>query len=176
MSAKLSRRNLVLGGLLLATVAVSAWTLLSGTDDAVVEPISRSAKDNVAGLASPRTAPGAPAVVALSGELSLGQRPAAPKNAGNLFSAYSYQAPAPVQVTQAPQKPHAPPLPFTYTGHLEIDGVATYLLMQADVPISVPVGANVGDFTLVEASGNGLVFLHGPSGERVVLPTATPTN
>jgi len=40
----------------------------------------------------------------------------------------------------------------------------------------VPVGANVGDFTLVEASGNGLVFLHGPSGERVVLPTATPTN
>jgi len=172
MSAKLSRRNLVLGGVLLATLAISAWTLLSGSDEALVEPVARSVKGAAAGPSIARLAQSAAATGAPTGELALGQRPAAPTDASNLFSAYSYQAQAPATVAQAPQKPHAPPLPFTYTGHLEIDGLATYLLMQGDAPLSVVVGAKVGDFTLVEARDGALLFLHEPTGERVLMPTA----
>jgi hypothetical protein len=215
MRAQLSRRNVVLGALLAATLAVSAWTLLNGPDDTVVEPVARPGKVSGASTAastgaaanvspdaaadaaanassgkSAGTAPatsgraasgGAPASTEArragagaspapsAGPWSLAPRPGPPAAITNLFGAYSYQAPSPVAATAAAPRPHAPPLPFTYTGRLEIDGQDTYLFMQGDAPITATVGTVIGEFTLVEARGQNLVFLHGPSGERVPL-------
>jgi hypothetical protein len=166
MTAKLTRRNLVLGVLLLGTLAVSAWTLLDGSNDAVVEPVIRPARTAAAGsgLHGAHNPAG-------TTELRLPQRAPAPAAPVNLFGAYTYQAPAAAPAATTAQKPHAPPLPFIYTGHLEIDGQTTYLFLQADAPVSVTVGAAIGDFTLVQALGQTLVFLHGPTGERVSMPT-----
>ncbi len=171
MALNLSRRNQVLGGLLLATLAVSAWTLLAaGTDESVVEPVARPARGTV-------PAAHKEAAESTATDLALGQRPEAPPKVVNLFSAYSYQAQAARPAgAEAPVRPHAPPLPFTYTGRLEIDGVSTYLMMQGDVPLGVTVGTAIGDFTLIEATGNRLVFLHGPTNERVEMPIAAPPN
>jgi hypothetical protein len=172
MAANLSRRKLVLGGLLLATLMVSAWTLLSGSADSVVEPVARAGKVTAPG-AKGTGATRKPAAPAMLDELVLVERPQAPARMVNLFPAYNYQAPAAAAPSAASMaKPHAPPLPFVYTGRLEIEGATTYLLMQGDVPLSVTAGAVVGEFTLVEAGGDRLVFEHGPTGERVVLPTA----
>jgi hypothetical protein len=166
MTAMLTRRNVVLGLLLLGTLAVSAWTLLDRSNDAVVEPVVRPARTSAAGAA----VHGAPPPAGTT-ELRLLQRPGAPAAPVDLFGAYSYQPPAATPGATPAQKPHAPPLPFTYTGHLEIDGQSTYLFLQADVPVGITVGSAIGDFTLVQAVGQTLVFLHGPTGERVSMPT-----
>jgi len=170
MAVNVSRRNAVLGALLVATLAASAWTLLSGSDEPVVQPVKRPDKAAPAG-AGRAGAPRAPAAQSAPGDLALGERPPAPGKIVNLFSAYSYQAPPATAGAAATAKPHAPPLPFTYTGRLEIDGVATYLMMQGDIPLSVILGGSIGEFTLVEAGSDHLVFEHGPTGERVALPT-----
>jgi hypothetical protein len=230
MRVLLNRRNVVLGALLVATLALSAWTLLNGPDDTVVEPAARpgkvagaatnaspggaanvspgastgastdtSANASANALANASSGKSAGAVPAPSGSVasggaaaateprrasagalpapgagpwSLAPRPGPPAAITNLFGAYSYQAPSAVAAAPAPPRPHAPPLPFIYTGHLEIDGQDTYLFLQGDAPISATVGTVIGEFTLVEARGQTLVFLHGPSGERVPLSIA----
>jgi hypothetical protein len=169
MLAGLSRRNQILGVLLAATLAVSAWTLLSPPDDAVVAPAARG--NRPAGTADARHAAAHAAAKGTLG-LALGQRPAPPEALSNLFGSYSYQAPTVSASAPAAARPHAPALPFTYTGHLEIDGKDTYLFLQGDVPITASVGTVIGEFTLVEARNQTLIFLHGPTGERVSLSIA----
>lgn len=168
MAFNVNQRSLVLGGLLLATLAVSAFTLLSGTDETVVEPVARPAK-----VGAPATG-SAGATRRTSGEantedLTLTERPPPPARIPNLFSAYTYKAPEAAPVAQVIAKPHAPPLPFTYTGHLEIDGTSTFLMMQGDAPLSLTLGSVIGNFKLVEAAKDHLVFHHEPTGESVVM-------
>lgn len=100
-------------------------------------------------------------------------RPQAPTKPHNAFGAYTYAPPRPAPVAVAPEPPHAPPLPFAYTGRLVVDGRATYLLLQSGTPISVTVGADVGEFKLVEAGPDRLVFLHGPTGQQVAMSLAS---
>ena len=168
MPLNLSRRNAFLGGLLLLTLAISAWTLMSGPEESVVEPVARTSKSAAGGAVGSAAArkPPADSPAAATGPA---ERPRAPAAITNIFSAYSYQAPVAAPVTAPVATPHAPPLPFTYTGRLELEGGNTYLLMQGDVPLSVTVGSVIGEFTLVEGGNDRLVFQHGPTGERVVL-------
>jgi len=175
VAPNMNRRNFVLGGLLLVTLAVSAWTLMSGPDESVVEPVARQAKGVASGAkvnaVARRPVPDGPPAV-----MGPVDRPQAPAAIVNLFSAYSYQAPVAVPSAAVVSKPHAPPLPFTYTGRLEMTDGTTYLLLQGDTPLSVTPGSAVGDFTLVEAGNDRLVFQHEPTGERVVLSTAKGPN
>jgi len=175
----MNRRKLVLGAALLVTVAWSAWTLIAPQQDEVVQASLRPATGASTAIApgtsaarAQRPGAGAPPPAALALELS--QRPLAPAKERNLFGAYSYQAPAPRVAQAAPPPPQAPALPFRFTGRLVVEGKATYLMLQGEEPIGVTVGASIGEFQLVEADPQQLVFLYGPTGQRVPM-SITPT-
>jgi len=168
----MNRRNLVLGFGLLVSVALSAWTLVSGEED-TVQPVVRHAEAphgrpaSGQGSVPARDQPSGPAV------LTLPQRALPDASPQNAFGAYNYQPPpAPRPVVVAPA-PHAPPFPYLFTGRLIIDGRTRYLFLQGDTPLELSVGSSVGEFTLVEASPDLLVFLHGPTGDRVPLSIAS---
>jgi hypothetical protein len=168
-----SGRRLILGLGLLAAAGWSAWAVTRGEDDAGADVV----------LAVRRASP-VPAAAALATPSATGsasweppRRPPAPATMRNLFGNYSYAAARPVLAPPPPEPPHAPPLPFAFSGRMNIDGQATYILLRGDAPIEVALGADVGDFKLVEATADRLLFLHGPTGERVALPTrAAPGN
>lgn len=193
----MTRRNLVLGLSLLVSLAWSAWLLVAddGADTGVVQAVARhdaapvapaassrdAAREVDRGIAAARREAGPVAMASLApapdgadprgaGRV-LDERPAAPAHPRNLFAEYSYEAPRP-KVVVVPEKPHAPPLPFTYSGRLVIGATTTYLLMRGDTPVNLTVGADAGDFTLVEADPQRLVFVHEPTGERVALSLA----
>jgi len=173
-----NRRGLLLGLALLVSVAWSAWTLTTSQDDtvqAIVRPGSEAGRA-AARVDSRKIAPaGAPEE--LTTALELPQRPIAPKQQRNLFGAYSYEVPHSRPLAVAPEPPHAPPLPFVFTGRLLVDGRATYFLLQGNAPISATLGSDVGEFKLVEAAPERLVFLHGPTGQRVAMSIgAAPVN
>lgn len=166
----------MLGLGLLGSLGWSAWILITPGDE-VVLATNHGTRPQV-GVPQGGPTPTRPDesaahdVVSLQG-LGLAGRPRAPVKTRNLFGAYSYEAPRRAQVAVAPEPPHAPPLPFAYTGQLVIDGRATYLLLQSGTPISVTVGADVGDFKLVQADADRLVFLHGPTGQQVAMSLAS---
>jgi len=168
-------RQLILALGLLASVGWSAWLLITPQDEVVLatSPGARSQKSTHRDERTEKR-PGAPALrdaMSVPG-FDWANRPQVLTSPHNVFGAYSYQAPRPVPVAVAPEAPHAPPLPFAYSGQLVIDGHATYLLLQSGTPISVTVGGDVGDFKLVEAQADRLVFLHGPTGQQVAMSLA----
>jgi len=165
-----NRRGLILGLALLASVAWSAWTLTAKQDDVVLATVRPGP---AAGRASSHVGASTNALASASEEraitLNLPRRLIAPKQPRNLFGAYSYEAPRPPPLAVAPEPPRAPPLPFVYTGRLIVDGRATYLLLQGSAPISAMLGSDIGEFKLIEAAPEQLVFLHGPTGQRVAM-------
>jgi len=171
----MNRRTLILGLGLLASVAWSAWTLTSDGDSAdTVQPVLRRPQASVKGSEQASATPAvlATGTAAISPALALPDRAPGAAKGINAFGAYNYQ-PAPVPHPAAlAAAPHAPPLPFVFTGRLIIDGRTRYLFLQADNPLEVSLGANLGDFTLVEASADQLIFLHGPTGDRVTVAIA----
>jgi len=156
---------------LVATLAVSAWSLWSDGDTGVVAPVARGDRPPAAGKpplgrrdqAGSRPAAAAPVA-----------RPPAPEHFGNLFVAYDYKPPAPPPVAAPAPVPHAPGLPFAFAGRLIIGDQTTFLFLQSGASLEARVGSSVGDFQLVEASQDQLVFLHGPTGDRVPLSIASP--
>jgi len=164
----MNRRHLLLGAALLVCVAWTAWSLLADGDTGVVlarAPSPRPAPSS----GTPHAAAAAPRETPAVAVLELPQRPAARGSARNAFGAYSYLPPPPRAAITAAPAPRAPPLPFIFTGSLVIEGQPSYLLLQGDAPIRVSPGAQVGDFTLVEAAPERLVFRHGPTGDLVPL-------
>ena len=168
-------RQLILALGLLGSLGWSAWLLITPPDGIVLatSPGARSQKsthrDEPTQIRA--RAPALRGAMPVPG-FDWASRPQVLTTPHNVFGAYSYQAPRPAPVAVAPEPPHAPPLPFSYSGRLVIDGRATYLLLQSGTPISVTVGADVGDFKLVEAEADRLVFLHGPTGQQVAMSLA----
>lgn len=170
----MNRRAALLGAALFGAVGWSAWALVSSPAADVVEPARRGGVALAPATTHPDAGTGSTgeAAVPAPDALRLIPRPTAPSHARNLFDAYSYRAaPAAAAVAAAPV-PHAPPLPFVYTGRLVIEGRATYLMLQGEAPVGITVGGAIGEFTLVDAAPDRLVFLHGPTGERVTMPIA----
>jgi len=168
-------RQLILALALLGSVGWSAWILITPQDEVVLamSPSARLQKS----IHRDEQTPIRPPATAVRDAMSVPRfdwaiRPQVLTRPHNVFGAYSYQAPRPAPVAVAPEPPHVPPLPFAYTGQLVVDGRATYLLLQAGTPISVTVGSDVGDFKLVEAEADRLVFLHGPTGQEVAMSVA----
>lgn len=174
----MNRRPLLLGLALAVAAAWSAW-IVAGDDGQVVAAAARPAK--TATSATPRelasnapTLPGTAARPApgVDEQFQLERRPAAPSHPRNLFGQYSYEAPKPKLAPTPPEAPHAPPLPFTYVGRIVIGGQTTYLLNEGSEPRALVVGANAGEFKLVQADPQRLTFLHEPTGQRVSLSLA----
>lgn len=168
-------RALILALGLVGSVGWSAWILTTPRDEVVLAKgtAPRSPTDSYRGERTPPPLRPLPSHDLLSARgLDLEARPPAPVRPHNLFGTYTYEAPRPAPVAIAPQPPHAPPLPFVYTGQLVVDGRATYLLLQSGVPISVTVGNDVGEYKLVEASADRLIFLHGPTGQQLAMSLA----
>jgi len=165
-------RTVILALCLASSVGWSAWILITPQDDVVLATKPR-VKSQAGVDRGERTQilPGALSSHDSTSAQGLGvmERPSAPARFHNLFGAYTYEAPRPAPVAAAPEPPRAPPLPFAYTGRLVVDGRSTYLLLQSGIPISVTVGADVGEFKLVEAAADRLVFLHGPTGQQVAM-------
>jgi len=165
-------RMLVLLLGLLGSVGWSVWVLLTPQEEVVLasDPKTRSqivshAPDRAQKSVDARTTRDRGSIESLE----LSDRPQPPALSHNLFASYTYEAPRPAPVAVAPEPPHAPPLPFAYTGQLVIEGRPTYLLLQSGAPISVTIGGNIGDFKLVQAAIDQLIFLHGPTGEQVAM-------
>ena len=139
---------------LVATLAVSAWSLWSDGDTGVVAPVARGDRPPAAGKPP------------LGRRDQAGSRPAA--------AAPVARPPAPPPVAAPAPVPHAPGLPFAFAGRLIIGDQTTFLFLQSGASLEARVGSSVGDFQLVEASQDQLVFLHGPTGDRVPLSIASP--
>ena len=184
----MTARRILLALALLGTVGWSVWTLTSDDETEVQLAPARSggaaSAARVARTGPARPAPVQPQAAALgsgaSGTAASAPAPSAAsseasaKDAVNIFAAYNYKprvAPAPAAAL-VDTTPRAPALPFVYTGRLIINGESTYLLLQGDAPLEARLGSNVGDFKLVEAGLDRLVFLHGPSGDHVSLAIA----
>ena len=177
----MKQRWLILGTALILSIAWSVWSLLADPREEIVQASirPRAAAPGTAPRQATAQAPAsatAPLQRSLASSLEPVSRPLAPAKPRNLFGAYSYEAPRPPPVAAAPEAPHAPPLPFSYTGRLLVDGRPTYLLLQAGAPISVTVGSDVGEFKLVEAAADRLVFLHSPTGQHVAMPLTSGVN
>ena len=170
----MSKRNFVLGFALLASIAWSAWALTNGNGVDVVQANVRfrQVRSNDARSSDLTPAQLRKGSTGQDGA-SLALRPLAPLQPRNLFAAYSYEAPPPAGGAVHAEPPRAPPLPFAFTGRIIVRDQATYLLLQGDVPVAVTVGSDVGDFKLVEADSQHLVFLHAPTGQRVPLSIAS---
>ena len=171
-------RPLLLGGALVASFVWSAWALFSPQEE-VVQPTARNvpAASGSAGGGSRVVEHDASRAVSASARrddtmpqrFELPPRPQAPSQLHNLFAAYTYEAPRPVARLAAPEPPHAPPLPFAYAGRLIVNGQSIYLLSQAGAPITATLGTQIGEFKLVQAASDRLVFLHGPTGQEVAM-------
>jgi len=196
----MSRRHLILTIALLAAMGLSAWALWGDNDELVqanVRPAPKAARKVVAAVPGPgdvsvpNPTEKAPADnTSGRNNSAVNTKTPAPASspaqdsgaAANVFAAYNYKpkpnpaavAAAAAAALQPPPAPRAPPLPFAFTGRLIINGETTYLLLQGDAPLEVRVGSNVGDFKLVEAGLDRLVFQHGPTGDRVPMAIAAP--
>jgi hypothetical protein len=171
----MNRRSLLLGGGLLVTIALTAWTLATDDNAEVVQASARPGAR--AGGATIKPAPATATVAGAASppaSASLDARSSAPEKIHNVFGEYSYQpAPRPV-LAQAAPAPHAPPLPFVFSGRLMIPGRATiYLLTENNAPVEVHLGSDLAGFKLVEESPQQLVFLHAATGDRVSMSIAS---
>lgn len=179
----MKRRTALLGAALIATLALSAWALYADGPDGLVAPVLRSPPVAQASAAGAGTAvepghggTGIAGVSAATPAATMAPRAAPPEHARNLFGAFTYQPPRRTEsAVVAP--PRAPALPFAFAGRLIVDGASTFLLLQGETPVPMTLGAEIGDFKLVAIEPSRLVFLHGPTGERVPLAiTATGIN
>lgn len=156
MTLTKQQRGVVLGILLVATLAVTAVSSNETVDDGVVRPLVKTAdvitrSDHKAGK------------MTLS-RLDLGQinRDAEDVAAVDVFASKSW-APPPVKVTPVvspPVVPVAPPLPFRYVGQLEDgDGKVTIYLARGDDVHTVRVGDLLAEQYRLDAMDNGQIIL-----------------
>lgn len=113
---KVNRRLVILSALLLV-VAAAAVKLSHGEDEspAISEPAERQVTPQTRQISPTPARTGDLALDKLArGEMSVGEI--------NPFTPKSWYVPPPPPPVQAPPKPTAPPIPFSYVGKLEEDG------------------------------------------------------
>lgn len=170
----IARRPLLLGAALLAAVAASVWSVATTPEDLTPMPraprtagpddrlASLGASPKVQGPAAPRSARGE--------DWRLPDRSAAGRPSRDAFADLT-APPPPVASARAadPAPPAAPPVPFTYAGHLEAAGETQYLLAEGLRTHMVPVGGEASGFRLDSAGDTQLVFTHVATGQPQTL-------
>lgn len=142
MTITKQQRGLVLGVLLIATLAVTAVSSNEAVDDGVARPVVKAA--DIVGNSSSKIAK-----TTLS-KLDLGRvsRDAEEVAAVDVFAPKSW-APPPVKIEPIivqPVAPVAPPIPFQYVGQLEGgDGKVILYLSRGETVHTVRVGDMLGE-------------------------------
>ncbi len=97
----------------------------------------------------------------------LNDRGGAAVDAADLFVARSWK---PEPNAGAPERPAAPPLPFTYLGRLHSAGSDTAYVAMGERNLAVKAGDLIQDTYRVErVAGNAVTFRHLPTGDRQTL-------
>lgn len=177
----LANRKSLLWGALIAAIAASIWAVTSPADDDASTPSIPSTpsplallREDVRDLASAKNAPPEQRNIANAQPSDAAIRSQARQaNAvrDDIFAAYSWEPPKPIAAATK-EPPRAPPLPFTFAGHLKAEGPPSYILAEGTRMHVVAVGESVGEFQLQQASQSVLVFLHGPSNLTATLSIA----
>lgn len=169
---KLQARNLLLGGLLVASLAAALW--VGSEDDSPEAETPRRARQNdragaptLAAAEQPAGIAGAEPAERPETEDESGDDEAAAARIDPFRSKSWYIAPPP----PPPPKPTAPPLPFRFLGRLVEDGETRIFLAQNNQNLSARVGDVINGTYSVEAIGdNGVQFIYLPLKETQVLP------
>ncbi len=165
------RRWLILGGLLVATMA-AAWKEMEGGDEvparAARAPVESSAPRQPArqpGVRLEKLAPRNP------GELV--RDPFADGPAREVESPVS--AARPRQRDARPRTPEAPPQPFVFAGRLESDGATAIFLTDGDRNLVVREGDTIDDTYRVERiAEDAITFVYLPLNQRQVVAISEP--
>ena len=100
----------------------------------------------------------------------LGERASAAVATTDLFAARSWRKPE--SAAAAPERPTAPPLPFTYLGRLNSAGSDTAYVAMGDRNLSLRAGDLVQDTYRVErVASSAITFRHLPTGTQQTLAT-----
>jgi hypothetical protein len=161
MTVTKRQRSVVLGIMLLATLAVTAASSQEAVDDGVVRPLVKTA--DIVGTSVP-VASDNKAVKVTVGRLDFGRfnRDAEEIAAIDVFAPKSWAPPPPkvVPVVAQPVVPVAPPLPFRYVGQLEGgDGKVIIYLARGDTVHTVRVGDLLEEQYRLDALDNGQITL-----------------
>ncbi len=165
-----SRRWLVLGGLLLATVVASVWP--QGGESPALEIVAPSERGDAAAPRNGRAQSGQ--TVTATAELPpLGERLERSQGATkveNLFGAMSWIPPAkPVAAT-----PVAPPFPYTVAGSLIDNGVPTVVFMKQNQYFILRVMEVLESTYRIDAiDERSIALTYLPLGHRQTLPLGT---
>ncbi len=155
MTITKQQRGIVLGILLMVTLAVTAVSSNEAVDDGVVRPVVKTL--DVVGNNSK------PVKVAIS-RLDLGRvsRDAEEVAVVDVFALKSWLPPPPVVAPMAtrPVVPVAPPVPFRYVGQLEAsEGKVTIYLARGETVYTVRVGDVLDEQYRLDAMDNGQITL-----------------
>ncbi len=154
MTITKQQRGIVLGILLMATLAVTAVSSNEAVDDGVVKPVVKTV--DVVGSDSK-------AVKVTLSRLDLGRvsRGAEEVAVVDVFAPKSWLPPPVVAPAVAqPVVPVAPPMPFRYVGQLEAsEGKVTIYLARGETVYTVRVGDVLDEQYRLDAMDNGQITL-----------------
>ncbi|MDX1915663.1 MAG: hypothetical protein SFU55_08770 [Methylophilus sp.] len=180
---------------LIATIALTAWTAMQGDETASGDSIDLVSTENTAepvskGTNQNETLPPKTEMAAVTTELVPSQalkRNADTQPIKDLFQVHSWVVipPTPKLKPVPPPPPVAPPAPFTYVGKLENgpDGTRIFLSDNSKV-YSIGKGENINSFWRLDSEDmNNINMTYIPlnlpqvlSKARKIVPAATPTN
>lgn len=149
------QRGLVLGGLLVATLAAVAW-VSQQEDEAVVEVVASKKEKS----ASQKTA-GSSHLALEKLQRVRGQQDGT--KVEDVFQAKSWYVPPPPPKPVPPPPPAPPPLPFTYMGRLLEDDKLTIFLSKQDRHFAVKAGDTLdGAYRVESVSAQQVVLTYLP--------------
>lgn len=169
---KMQPRKLLLGGLLMASLAATVW--VASEDESPEADMPRKTRQNdrarpqtLAAAEQPANPEGTETAGQTGTDAEDGDSEAADTRIDPFRSKSWYVAPPP----PPPPKPTAPPLPFRFLGRLVEDGETRIFLAQNNQNLSARVGDIINGTYSVEAiSDNGVQFVYLPLKETQLLP------
>jgi len=166
MFRSLSRRWLVLGGLLLATVVASVWP--RGEESPALEVVAPSARGNEVTSKLEQTSRAHAELPPLGERL---ERPQGAKKVENLFAATSWIPPS---SKLAAPTPTAPPFPYAFAGILVDNDVLTAVFTKQNQHFVVRAGEVLEDtYRLDEINSHSITGTYLPLGQKLTLPLGT---
>jgi hypothetical protein len=173
MKGSSAKRAWLLALALAATVAAAGW-VRSKEQSGVVAVVASTPRNGApAERAEPQQQrrdaanPGATGSTIEMEKLS--QRPV-DRKFGEMFYPRSWQPPPPPVSARAPERPTAPPLPFSFFGRLVDDGTTVVFLNRQDDIYAVKAGDTIdGAYRIEEINGSAVVLTYLPLKQRQTL-------
>jgi len=162
----MSRRSVILGIALLATLAASWWAVLVEDDTVPMSPVSAPPSATARSDATPDVGAGV--------DFLRGARPAWPAWAGGILTPMSFAPPPPPPTPVAMITPSPPPLPFRYVGEIEESGERAVILLEGEDVHIVRARQRIGEHYRVERiSTTEIELTYLPLMQRQLIGTST---